>query len=179
MRIATAVAAILLAATPAKAAKADDPLAKISCLVGEWAGVGEGQPGLSASERRTTRAHGRFIVVEGRSVYPKQERNKKGETHSSTDIWSYDRARGVLMMRQFDNLGFVSTYVEDKRKGARPSQWFMMAESLENVPKGWNARYAYECVSNDEYREIFELDAGKGFELYVSGRFLRMENAAR
>jgi len=53
-------------------------------------------------------------MVEGRSVYPKQEKNKSGEVHTSMEFWSFDTARKLLILRQFDSLGFVSSYVQDK-----------------------------------------------------------------
>lgn len=150
-----------------------DPLASIACIVGEWTGVGEGQPGVSASVRVTTREHDdQFIRVEGRSVYPRQEKNKTGEVHTSTDWWSFDHARGRIVLRQFDNLGFVSTYVQDLAASTE-GRVVLVSEHLENVPAGWRARYAYTCPAEDSYHELFELDSGKGFETYVSGRFLR------
>lgn len=151
-----------------------DPLAAVAPLLGDWTGVGEGEPGTSAATRHTERVHdGHFIRVEGRSVYPKQEKNKTGEVHTSTDVWSYDGARKLIVMRQFDSLGFVSTYVQDKA-ASRDGHIVLVSEHLENVPAGWRARYTYDFVSPDEYREHFELDpGGKGFRTYVLGRYLK------
>ena len=151
-----------------------DPLAPLAPLVGDWTGVGEGEPGTSAASRHAERVHdGRFIRVEGRSVYPKQEKNKSGEVHTSTDVWSYDKARGLIMLRQFDSLGFVSTYAQDKA-ASREGHIVLVSEHLENVPAGWKARYTYDLISVEEYREHFELDPeGNGFKTYVLGRYLR------
>jgi hypothetical protein len=154
----------------------NDNLAAISWLAGDWAGIGEGQPGVSASTRHSVRVQNRnFIMVQGRSVYPKQERNNSGEVHSAIDLWSYDRQRNLLVMRQFDSLGFVSTYVQD-RVASTDGRLVLVSEHLENVPVGWKARYTYTYRAPNEYRELFELDAGKGLELYVSGKFLRVED---
>jgi hypothetical protein len=50
-----------------------------------------------------------------------------------------------------------------------------VAESLENVPKGWKARYMVTRKSADEYHERLELDPdGKGFKPYVTNRFLKV-----
>jgi hypothetical protein len=151
-----------------------DPLSAVAWIVGDWSGLGEGEPGVSASARHVQRTHGsQFIVVEGRSVYPKQEKNKLGEVHTSTDIWSFDKARGLLVMRQFDSLGFASTYVQDTTASTE-GQIVLSSEQLENVPKGWSARYTYTYIAPDEYRELFELNTGKkGFQTYVAGKFLR------
>lgn len=155
-------------ATPARA----DPLAAIAWLIGDWTGIGEGQPGTSASSRHSARMHnGHFIRVEGRSVYPRQEANPNGEVHTSLDVWSFDQRRNLLVMRQFDSLGFVSTYVQD-RAASTEGRLVLISESLENVPAGWRARYTYEHAAPTEYRELFELDSGRGYERYVYGRFL-------
>ena len=107
-------------------------------------------------------------------MYPKQEKNPKGEIHAQLDLWSYDEARGSIVLRQFDTLGFVGTYVLDKTASG-PDHWVLVAESLENVPKGWKARYMFTRKSDDEYHETLELDSdGKGFQPYVTNRFLRV-----
>jgi hypothetical protein len=166
--------ALLLLAPAAAQGQTPDPLAPVAGLVGDWTGVGEGAPGASAATRHVTRIQdGRFIMLEGRSVYPKQEKNKAGEVHTSFDIWSYDKARKRIVLRQFDNLGFVSTYVQDPAAGA-DRRIVLTSEHLENAPAGWKGRYTYEFIGADEYREHFELDPdGKGLKTYVLGRYLR------
>lgn len=180
MRPARIILAILvLALAPAPAAARDaaaDRLAAISWLVGDWAGVGEGHGGVSAGTRRAVRVqNGHFIKVEGRSVYPKQDKNGSGEIHGSIDIWSYDRKRGLLIMRQFDSLGFASTFAQD-RAASTAGRLVLVSEHIENVPPGWKTRYTYTYRAPDEYHELFELDTGKGLEPYVSSRFLRIED---
>ena len=55
--------------------------------------------------------------------------------HTQADWWSYDRARKLLVLRQFNNLGFVSTYVQ-YREASQPGHLVMVSENLENVPAG-------------------------------------------
>ena len=162
-----------------RAAEPSQGLAELRWLIGEWRGVGEGEPGTSASERHADSfLEGRYLRVSGRSVYPRQPKNPKGEIHGQLDIWSYDRARQSIVLRQFDTLGFVSTYVLDKAASSA-NRWVLVAESLENVPKGMKARYTYTRASADEYQEVLELDAdGTGFKPYVSNRFLKVEPKA-
>jgi hypothetical protein len=152
-----------------------DGLAELRWLVGEWRGVGQGDPGTSGSERHVDfYLDGKYIRTQGRSVYPKQEKNPKGEIHAELDLWSYDKARGSVVFRQFDTLGFVGTYVLDKAASG-PDRWVLVAESLENVPQGWKARYVFTRKSDDEYHEMLELDPdGKGFRPYVTNRFLKV-----
>jgi hypothetical protein len=179
MRLIPLLLFLLVGALPSRALSQDaarDRLADVGWLVGDWTGVGQGQPGTSGSSRHAARVHGgRFIRVESRSVYPPQTGNDRGEVHTSTDIWSFDRSRGLLVMRQFDSLGFVSTYVQDRAASAG-GRIVLVSEQLENVPGGWRARYTYEHPSANEYRELFELDSGHGLQTYVASRFLRVED---
>ncbi len=177
MRTIAALLILLLGLGAGVAQAQEDRLAAVAWLVGDWNGTGEGQPGNSTSTRSNQRAHDHFIRVEGRSVYPRQPRNPNGEIHSSTDYWSFDRRRGLLVLRQFDSLGFVSTYVQD-RAASTGGRIVMVSEQLENVPAGWRARYTYEHPGPDEYRELFELDSGRGLETYVASRFVRRPAAA-
>jgi hypothetical protein len=162
------------AASPA-AEPVEDGLADLRWMEGEWRGIGEGEPGSSGSERHVDSYLGnKYIRATGRSVYPKQDKNLGGEVHSQLNLWSFDRARGVVVMREFDTLGFVCTYVLDKAASA-PDRWVLVAESLENVPKGWKARYVVTRKSADEFHEMLELDPdGKGFKPYVTNRFLKV-----
>jgi len=151
-------------------------LSRLSWLIGDWAGEGKGEPGSSNSERHATLVlEGRFLRVEGRSLYARQPANPKGELHVQTDMWGYDRERKALTLRQFDSLGFASMYVLDNTASSS-TRWVLNAEQLENVPKGWRARYVYSLISATVYEETLELDTdGKGFKPYVSNRFMKNE----
>ena len=176
------VCAFLCATVAGAAEPAKDGLAELRWMQGEWRGVGEGDPGTSGSERHVDSYLGnKYIRATGRSVYPKQDKSPKGEVHEQLNLWSFDRARSVIVMREFDTLGFVCTYVLDKAASA-PDRWVLVAESLENVPKGWKARYVITRKAEDEYHEMLELDPdGKGFQPYVTNRFLKLpsQNSAQ
>ena len=173
------VCALLYATTGIAAESTKDGLADLRWMEGEWRGIGEGDPGTSGSERHVDSYLGnKYIRATGRSVYPKQDKNPKGEVHAQLNMWSFDRARSAIVMREFDTLGFVGTYLLDKAAGA-PDRWVLVAESLENVPKGWKARYVVTRKSDDEYHEMLELDPdGKGFKPYVTNRFLKVSPSA-
>src|SRR5688572_16964627 len=139
MRRLVSLAAIVFAGGIHAAEPVADGLTELRWLVGEWRGFGQGDPGTSGSERHIdSYLDGKYIRAEGRSVYPKQEKNPQGEVHAQLDLWSYDKARGCVVLRQFDTLGFVGTYVLDKAASGH-DRWVLVAESLENVPRGWKA----------------------------------------
>ena len=163
----------VLAAGPAPAAK-ESPWSSIQFMVGEWRGESEGRPG-KGTVARTYRfvLEDRFLAEENTSTYPPQPANEKGEVHQHRSYFSYDRARKVLVLRQFHQEGFVNQYA--MVPGASAAKVVFESEALENVPAGWKARETYEVVSPDEFVETFELAMGdKPFEVYSRARFKRV-----
>lgn len=150
-----------------------DVLRDIAPFVGTWKGTSEGQPGRGTVERTYERALGnRFVRVRNRNVYPPQEKNPKGETHEDEGFFSFDRARKLIVLRQFHVEGFVNQYVQQ----ATPSNpLIFVTESIENISPGWRARETYTFSGADEFEEVFELSApGKPFELYSRARLQRV-----
>jgi THAP4-like, heme-binding beta-barrel domain len=149
-----------------------DVLQDITPLVGTWKGTSEGQPGSGTVERTYERALGnRFIRVRNRSVYPAQAKNPKGETHEDEGFFSFDRARKLIVLRQFHVEGFVNEYVQQPTSS---NPLVFVTESIENIPQGWRARETYIFSGDDEVEEVFELAApGKPFELYSRARLRR------
>lgn len=179
-RIGTAgTIALMLALLPAAAAAQQtappEPLGSIAALVGKWAGTSEGQPGNGTVEREYEYALGsRFIRVRNRSTYPPQEKNPKGETHEDEGVFSFDRARKRLVLRQFHVEGFVNTYLQDL--DARPGTLQFTTEGIENIPAGYRGRETYLLVGPDEIEETFELaEPGQPFAVYSRTRLKRVK----
>lgn len=77
-----------------------DPWKPLERFVGEWRGTAIGQAGSGEVVRRYAKVMGgRFIQETNTSTYPPQERNKKGEVHEHSGMFSYDKQRKVLMLR--------------------------------------------------------------------------------
>jgi hypothetical protein len=175
-RAAAVIAMVSMAALPASAKQAvPDNFAVIAPLMGKWSGPQEGQPGQGTSERVYEPAlNGRFIRVRNTSTYPPQEKNLKGERHEDESVFSFDRARKRILLRQFHIEGFVITYVQDV--DAKPGTVSFTSESIENIPAGWRARETYVFHGSDEIEEIFELaEAGKPFAVYSRTRLKRVK----
>lgn len=174
-----AVAALLTIAPPsarvvaARQSPAPDPFARLAPLIGRWTGTAQGQPGQGTSEREYTRALGdRFIRVRNSSRYPPQTANPKGENHEDEGVISADRARKVLVFRQFHSEGFVNQYVEAPDSTAQ--RVVFVSEAIENIPAGWRAKETYILTAPDAFEEVFELaEPGKPFEVYSRTRFTR------
>lgn len=163
------------ARTYAQSAAPADTLAPVARLVGRWTGTSEGQPGKGQVERQYERVLGsKFIQVRNRSTYPPQEKNPKGETHEDIGFFSFDRARKLMVFRQFHVEGFVNQY------GLEPSSTVdrvvFISESIENIPAGFRARETYVFSGSDQFEEIFQIaEPGKDFEVYSRSRLTRVK----
>jgi hypothetical protein len=166
-----ATASVALAQT----APPTDPWAPLRPLAGSWEGASAGKPGQGKVRRDyqfVMNSH--FLRVENKSVYPAQEMNPKGEVHEDWGLFSYDRGRKKLVLRQFHVEGFVNTYVLDtiSRDG---KTLIFVTESIENIPPGWKARETYTILNDHAFTEVFELaEPGKEFEVYSESRLKRV-----
>lgn len=154
--------------------KRPDPWQPVRTLLGSWEGDAQGEPGSGKSEReyRLT-LNDRFIQVNGRSTYPPQERNPKGEVHEDVGFISYDKAARKLVLRQFHIEGFVNHYVLDSISEDGRTIVFLSV-GIENIPSGWRGRETYRIVSDDEFVETFALaQPGGEFSTYSETRFRR------
>lgn len=143
-----------------------DPWKPLDRFVGEWRGIASGQAGSGEVVRRYAKVMGgRFIQETNTSTYPPQEKNKKGEVHEHSGMFSYDRQRKALMLRQFHIEGFVNTYKQVSDGSA--AKLVFESEAFENFNNAWKARETYEFDGNDRFVETFELaPPGKEFQVY-------------
>ena len=89
---------------------------------------------------------------------------------------SYDAARKRFVFRQFHIEGFVNTYVQEPTTDAKTIVF--VTEAIENIPPGYRARETYTILSNDEFRERFEIaEPGREFELYSEAHLSESVNA--
>jgi hypothetical protein len=174
-RVVALIILAMIAPGGAAAQAPQDNFAVVAPLLGKWTGTSEGQPGNGTVERDYERVLGsRFIRARNRSTYPPQEKNPKGEVHEDEGFFSFDRARKLLVFRQFHVESFVTTYVQDT--DSKPGTVSFTTESIENIPPGWRARETYLFDGSDEFEEIFELaEAGKPFTLYSRTRLKRVK----
>ncbi|HEY8535931.1 MAG TPA: hypothetical protein VIL25_05760 [Vicinamibacterales bacterium] len=169
--------AVAMMAPPESAAQTSnttDRWAPVRFLLGTWEGTSTGRPG-NGTARREYRfvLRERFIEERSTTTYPPQEANPKGEVHEHISYISHDRARTLLLLRQFHVESFVAQYVQDPSASA--GQLVFVSEALENTPPGWWARETYVVHGPDEFEEIFELAQGdKPFEVYSRSRLRRV-----
>lgn len=166
---------LILAARPAVAqteAKSD-PLAPLARFVGSWSGTASGQSGDGTVARTYSLSmRGRYLQETNVSRYPARETGKSDEAHEHMSVFSYDKARKLIVLRQFHVEGFVNTY----RQVSPPDMLPLVfeSESFENFSNTWKARETYEFNGDDEFVETFELaPPGKPYEVYSRNRLKR------
>jgi len=152
-----------------------DRFAPMQRFIGEWTGTASGEGG-DGTVNRTYRLvmNGRFIHETNVSRYPPQEKNKSGEVHEHWGMFSFDKARKLIVLRQFHVEGFVNTYRQASDPGPGEALAFD-SESFENFSNSWKARETYKFLSDDEFVETFELaPPGKPYQLYSRNQLRRV-----
>jgi hypothetical protein len=155
--------------------KAHDRWAPLRGFLGAWEGTSSGSSGNGTVHREYRLVLGdRFIEVRNRSIYPKQEKNPKGEIHEDVGYVSLDRARKLFVLRQFHVEGFVNTYTASA-SSVSPGPIVFTTEAIENIPPDWRARETYRFEGPDELVEVFELaEPGKDFTTYSEAHLKRV-----
>lgn len=153
---------------------APDPWEPVRAFVGEWVGSAEGKSGAGTVRRvYAFILEDRFLHESNISTYPPQPANPSGETHRHWSLFSYDRERKVLVLRQFHQEGFVNQYVLNAAE-SKAGKLVFDSERFENFDNEWKARETYEIRSVDEFVETFELgEPGKTLEVYSENHFKR------
>jgi hypothetical protein len=154
---------------------AADVWAPIRFMVGEWEGKASGEAG-TGTVRRTYEfvLDNRYLHEKNVSTYPPQAANKTGDVHEHWSLFSYDRQRKTLVLRQFHQEGFVNQYVLSAADSGSGKLVFV-SERFENFDNSWRARETYEVRSPDEFVEVFELGApGKELQVYSRNEFKRV-----
>ncbi|WP_306599164.1 hypothetical protein [Geothrix sp. 21YS21S-2] len=152
-----------------------DPWAPVRFLSGEWTGVSSGEPGTGTAQRTYRFVMGaKFLHERNVSTYLPTAAGKPGEVHEHWSMFSYDKKRKRLVVRQFHQESFVNQYAFDEDLSS-PKRLVFVSEAFENLDSRWRAREAYDLVSPDEFRETFEIaPPGKDYAVYATTVFKRV-----
>jgi hypothetical protein len=156
-------------------AATSDPWTPIRSFVGEWEGTSQGETGTGNVKRTYAFVlKDRYLHEKNVSTYPSQG-SSHGEVHEHWSFFSYDRARKMLVLRQFHQEGFVNRYALNDQL-SKPGILVFEREQFENFDNTWRAKETYEIASTDEFVEIFELaPPGKPFAVYSKNHFKRVK----
>ncbi len=152
----------------------DDPLEPLAYLVGEWRGEEDASFGKGTGVREYSFImSGKYLLSQNVSTFEPQDKLPEGDRHEDWTIFSYDRDRETIVVRQFNSEGFVNRFILDASSEG-PNKMVFISEAAENAP-GLRARLTYEKVSNDELHETFEIAMpGKDFGILIRNRWTRM-----
>jgi hypothetical protein len=161
------IIALLPAMLSAQTGQRHNVWGPLKYFVGTWEGTAESRSGRGTAERECRFIlDGSFLQMESTHVYDLSAQLPEGQTHEGLELFSYDRARKALVMRQFHSEGFVNQYRLDSLSADSTTIVFV-SEWLENAPPGWRAKEQYEIIDDDEFIEIFKLaPPGGEFEVY-------------
>lgn len=172
-------AAVLSSVLVAGAARAEEeapeiPWGPLNALVGSWIGHETGKAGIGKGARTYRMIlDDRYVFAENLSRFEPQEKNPQGETHRDWAIFSYDRGRERLVLREFHSESFVIEYVQEGEIDSR-GQLVFVSERVENAPAGTRARYTLAPTEDGGFRERFELAfPGRELETFLENRWRR------
>lgn len=156
-------AAALLALPPVSIgdeAAMPDHWGPLALLEGSWHGEVDGRLGKGSGVRRYEFLYDRlYLVTRHSSVRLPQEDTPGGDHHREFTVYSYDRERDTVVLREFNVEGFVLEYdcdVAEKRVVCASSRIENGAQMRARMTLAIDNRYRFE--------ETFEL-AGPGEEL--------------
>ena len=142
-------------------------------FIGQWKGMGEGEPGKGAYERSFEFIlNSNFLEIRNKATYPPSPHNKNmGEVHEDIGYLSYDGSRKIFILRQFHKEGFVNQYRLDSISPDKKTLVFI-TEAIENIPPGWKAKETWQVSGENTFSESFELaESGKEFNVYTRVKF--------
>ncbi len=167
------------AAAPAPAPK-PDPWALLRFLEGEWQGAAEGEPGVGTVHRsyQFVLQH-RFLEERNVSAYAPKTAGAAGELHEHRSLFSYDRKRKLLVLRQLHQEGFVNQYAFVP-EASTPAKLVFVTEAPREPRRQLARAKTYEVRSPNEFVETFELaEPGKDFAPYSPHHLQRVRSPAQ
>ena len=147
-----------------------DPWEPFRLLEGTWEGAIDGRLGQGTGKRRYEFVlDGIYLLSRHASVRLPQEKSPRGDLHRELAIYSLDRERNIIVLRQFVVEGWVLRY----RCVVEPDRFVCTTENVESGT-GLRARLTVQISNRYQFDEIFELaSSGKEFEVYFTNRWTR------
>jgi hypothetical protein len=141
--------------------------AKLQNMAGVWKGTDEAEKDPSNIVREFEPiVQGNFLLVRTESVSAR-------ETHADWAVFSFDKARNKVMMRQFVSEGYVNRFALDEVSQDGNTLVFV-TEHCENAPPGFRVRMTYTLQGENEFTQALDLaPPGSDFKRCVGGRLRR------
>jgi hypothetical protein len=158
----------------AQGIKAENTWEPFEYFVGKWEGNSSGKAGLGKGERNYTFVMKEtYLFCKNIMRFEPQEKNPEGEVHEDQAFFSYDKTRGIFVMRQFNIEGFVNQFTMESLSPDK-KKFVFVTESSENAPPGLKARITYKIKNKKEFVETFELGfPGQEYSCYMTNTWRR------
>lgn len=150
----------------------DDPWGPLRHLEGHWEGVIDGRLGAGKGLRSyELMLGGQFLLYRHASVRLPQERSPGGDHHRELAIFSYDKERKSIVLREF----MVEGVVPRSPCEVTENRVVCVSEHVESGP-GIRARLTLEFESVHAFTEVCELAFPKDETLkhYFTNRWTRL-----
>jgi len=152
-----------------------NPFLPLEFLIGSWEGDNSGKAGVGHGYRSYEKIlNGLFIRGATTMTFEPQENKLEGEVHKDLSIFSFDKSRQKIVIREFYTEGYVNTFVLDSLSSDGRTIRFLTEES-ENAPPGLKARLLFQIKDNDHFKEQFELGfPGRDFSCFMTIEWKRI-----
>jgi len=135
-----------------------NPLERLNTLIGEWSGVGSGFGNNKSNIESSFKLvmNGSYLEINNESQFEPTERNPKGEHHIDKGYVSFDKARKLIVFRQFNNEGYINQYVLND--SLSNDQLFVFeTETIENFVPGGKVQWIIKLISEKEIETTFNV----------------------
>lgn len=143
-------------------------------FTGNWSSVQEACVGIGKADRNYQMVvDGNYLHINNTAYFQPDSTHKTGNDHHDWGIFSYDKIRKRIVLREFNSEGFVIHYLLDGISNDARTYTFL-SESIENLPEGWRAKTTITIINNNGFNELFEIAKPDGeFKTYVKSRWIK------
>lgn len=148
-----------------------DPWEPLRLLEGTWDAAIEGRLGQGVGRRSYEFImDGLYLVSRHASIRLPQEKSPAGDHHRELAVYSYDRERGKIILREFIVEGYVIRSVCE----TEPKRFVCTAEEIESG-SGIQSRLTIEISDPYRFEETFELAwPGDQLQVYFTNTWTRI-----
>ena len=149
-------------------------LDKVSFLIGEWKGTGSGFGNQRSKIESSFQfvMDNNFIEVINESFFDPTEEKPEGEHHLDKGFISYDKNRGKIIFRQFNNEGYYNQYVLNDSI-SNENQCIFETEFIENFVPNGKAKWTINRVNKNEIETVFDVSFGNEYTCFGTNKLIR------
>lgn len=149
-------------------------LDKISFLIGEWSGTGNGFGNEKSRIKSSFQLvmDDNYIEVMNESFFDPTEEKPEGEHHLDKGFISYDKIRGKIIFRQFNNEGYYNQYVLNDSI-SNENMLVFETEFIENFVPNGKAKWTIKKINGNDIETVFDVSFGNEYTCFGRNRLNR------